>query len=195
MPIRTHIEPVSGTGTGFAAGARLHAVRDFSDDRGRGKCFWVCPVLCTQDKCANSVDSGFCVAERGGAPISAWSFRKALIDPPHTAPCRRCSMGDGGRLALHGTGFGDRRDLGRSACARFYRHKTVGDPVRSQQDTLLACAPWCHPRSECCKEPLANFLFAIAGTPLRSQSPRRSALAGGAVSVAAGPSWAMGGNL
>lgn len=195
MPIRTHIKPASGTGTGLVASGCLHAVRGFSDDRSRGKRFRVCPVLCTQDKCADSVDSGFCLAERGGATLSAWSFRKALTDPPHTAPCRRCSMGDGGRLALHGTGLGDRRDLGRSACAGFYRHKTVGDPVRSRQDTVLACSPWCHPRSERCTEPLANFLFVIAGTSLRSQGPRRSALAGGAVSVAAGPSWDMGGNL
>jgi hypothetical protein len=195
VPIKTHIEPACGTDTGLVASERLHAVRDFPDDRIRGKCFWVCPVLCTQDSCANSVDSGFCVAERGGATLSAWSFRKALTDPPHTSPCRRCSVGDGGRLALHGTGLGDRRDLGRSACAGFYRHKTVGDPVRSQQDTLLAGAPWCHPRSECCKEPLANFLLAISGTSSRSQSPRRSALAGGAVSVAASPSRDMGGNL
>ncbi len=195
MSVSTHIKGSPRTSTGLCAGKRAHPVGGVFDHVNRRGGVGFCDVRHCPCECSCPVGAGSTVTERSRAAISAGASGKAAPDSCHLAARSRRSVGDGGRVALHLTGGCDWRGLGRSARAGFYRHKAFGNPGRGQQSALLAGAPGSHARSECGAKPLAHFIPAIAGASPRSASPRRSAMAGGAVPVTSGASRNMGGHL
>jgi hypothetical protein len=195
VPVSTYINAAPRTSTRLCAGKRTHPVRGVFDHVGRWGCLGLCHVCGPQDECAYPLDSGSYVAERSGAALFASLSCTASHNLCHRSARSGCSLGDGGRLALRLAGCCDWRGLGRSTRAGLYRHKAPGGQGRVNQSALLAGAPGGSARSECGTQPLAHCGAAICFASPRPASPRRSALAGGIVSLATGTARHVGGNL
>ena len=195
MSVRTHLSIALGHLERYSGIKHLHPVRGVCNDSNRRQCVRFYPGFHPQGINTDSLGARPYVAERGGSPLSARFFGNAVCDPHHPAPRCRCSLGDGGRLALRVAECRNRRGLGGTACAGFHRHTAVGGQGRGQQSALLAGASGGHARSERCTKPLADCVAAIPAASPRSAGPWRPALAGGIVPFAAGASRNMGGHL
>jgi hypothetical protein len=195
VSVSTYTKVTPRTRTGLCAGKGAHPVRGFFDNAIR----WRCPGFChgrrSGCECTHPVGARSHVAERIRAALSAGALGKSTRHPHHPAAGRRCSVGDGGRLALCRVGHGHWRNLGRTTCIGFHGHAAVGHKGRGKQAALLAGAPGGCARSECRAKPLAHRIAAVAGTSARPPRPRRSALAGGVVPIPTSTSRHMGGHL
>jgi hypothetical protein len=189
------IKAACRTSKGPGAGKRAHAVRGFFNDTSRWGCGRFCHGRCCGGERTYPVGAGSHVTERIWTAISAGAFGKTTRDSHHAQPRRRCSLGYGGRVALHVIVFGDWRNLGHPSCIGFHGDQAAGNTGRGQQSILLADTSGGRARSECRTKSLAHCITAVWGTSPRSASPRRSALAGGTVPLAPDTSRHMGGNL
>lgn len=158
-------------------------IRGFCRNTGRRGGGWVCPVTDCQKHRADFVDSGSDVAPRNRTAAS-WRNGGPLHSAAGRGTPRRCAGGGGRGFALQGIGRCGGRDLGQPTHAELHRHQTSGLAGRGCGSALLADPSCRHRRSECGARPLAHSIAAVCPQPRRHHGPRRSALAGGAVSVA-----------
>ncbi len=194
MSVRTHIKAACRARAGLSAGKRVHAVRGFFNDISRWRCGRFCHGCRCGCECTHPVGAGSHVSERVWAAISAGAFDKTTSDPHHAQQRRRCSLGDGGRVAMHFLVFGDWRNLGRAPCIGFHGDKTSCHAGRGREPSLLAGAAGGRARPERGSEPLADCIVALSAASPRPAGPRRPALAGGAVPIPPGAARHMGGN-
>ena len=140
-----------------------------------------------------SVDSGSAVASGNRATTYFWSGYRASRATSGYRAARRCA--DRGRrgAALQGAFGGCGRDMGRPASPEFYSNETSGASGRGHGGALLANPARRNPQSERGAGPLADYLPALSAGSRRCQSPRRPALAAGAVSLARQAARDMGG--
>lgn len=145
--------------------------------------------------CPHSVGAGSFVAKGSGAAISTGPQRAATDTAGRCHTGRRCTLGNGGRIALQEPVCRDRRGLGRSTRAQLYRDQTPGLAVRGKWHSLLAYPARRQPRSKRGAGSLASDLAALKPASGRPQGPRRSALAGGTLPLTSHQSGRMGGQL
>lgn len=176
-----------------------YPVRGFSVQSDRRQCCGLCLVTAATHACADPLDSGPFVAQRGRTSCDGRDRYGRWIEATHhhgrSVPRRRCALGDGRRVALSQLSRCHRRDMGRSAHARFYRHQAIGLARGSGGCLLLAHSSRGQPRSECGARPLADRQPAICGASPRSTGPRCAALVARSVPLAPRKTGAMGGDL
>lgn len=151
-------------------------------------------VSITKTKRTFALGAGSFVPERNRQSLSA-GVASQRYHKRECKPSRRRALGDGRRAALQGIVLCNRRNLGRSACAKFYGNKAACDAGRSEQGSLLAGAARGLPRSQCCAEPMAHRFTSLAASSARSTSPRCATLAGRTVPLSHPNPRHMGGRL
>jgi len=143
----------------------------------------------------NSVGAGPAVAQRGGAALFGRGRHVAPYYHGRSVACGRCVVGHGRRFAVSCSWCCDRRDMGRSARARFYGNQAAGVTVRGGRCAMLVDPPCCQPGPECGTGPLAYRLVAVGPASARCRVSGRAALVGQSVPVAPIKAGTMGGQL
>ena len=155
----------------------------------------VCTLPYPKQPGPRSVGPGPAVGKRGRTSVSAGS-QSAVPDPARRCDATRGrSSGNGGRVALQGIVRRDWRGLGRSAGVGLYRDQTAGAAIRGRRSSLLADPARHQSEFERGAGSLADRVAALGFASSRSNSPRRSAMAGRVVPLAAIATGDMGGDL
>jgi hypothetical protein len=154
----------------------------------------LCPCDDSKWECTSALGAGFSVRERGWATLLARVKAGAVDDPHHASLRGRCSLGDGGRVALLRYRRRDRRGVGYAARAQLHRHTTAGYTCRGGGAAVLADPPRRYPRPQRRAAPLARGLASVRGASPRSSGPWQPALAGRVVPIPADLARHMGGH-
>ncbi len=174
------------------ANRRTYFVGGLCRDRHRRQCcgLRVGAIACGAG--AGFMGAGPCLGQGKRVELPAGHARHGLAASGREPACR-CAMGHGRRVALRRVAGCDWRDLGRPACAEFYRHQKACHAGGGGWGAVLVDAPRGGDEFKRGPRPLAGGGVALCAAAFRCPSPGRATVAGGIVPVAQGQAGCLGG--